>query len=189
VVERGAIVAGWVGLGMSVVAVIGLALVIPVQPLLFLWAPVGGALIGWYANARSERSRPWSRVLLNALYAGLVTALSLVLLYGAIRLLFVYADNGNPDFNRVDSNGQVIEPTCPVGPACTYARYVKAGRGAELEAFGVRDATSFESYALREQLNGSIALIVLTLGGALVGAAVVGLAGSAARKAAPRPAE
>jgi hypothetical protein len=184
VIDRGAIAAGWVGIGMSVVAVIGFALVIPVQPLLFAFAPIGGVLIGWYANARSERRHPWSRVIVNALYAGAVTALSLVLIYGAIRLIFIYADNGSPDFNRIDSKGQIVEPTCAVGPACTYARYLKAGRGPELEAFGVRDVASFESYALREQLNGSIALIVLTLGGAIIGAAFAGFTGSAARTAA-----
>lgn len=187
VLDPGAVFAGWVGLGMAVIAAISLALVFPVQALLFLFAPIGGLLIGWYANARAERRRPWSRVIVNAAYAGLVTALSLVLLYGAIRLLFVYADNGYPDFNRTDSNGVVIEPTCAVGPACTYARYVKAGRGPELEALGVRDAASFESYALREQLNGSIALLVLTIGGALAGGTFHWLTGTGARRPAPSP--
>jgi hypothetical protein len=189
VVDGGAIFAGWVGFGMSVVVAIGLALVIAIQSLVFLFAPVGGLLIGYYANARSGRRRPLQRALVNAVYAGLVTAVSLTLLYGAIRLLFVYADTGYPDFNRTDSEGRIIEPTCPVGPACTYARYVKAGRGDELVPLGVSDARSFESYALREQLNGSVALLVLTLGGSIVGGAFYALAGSPARRPAPRAGE
>ena len=163
--------AGWVGLGMSVVAAISLALVLAVQPLVFLFAPIGGLLIGYYANARSERRRPWSRVLGNAVYAGLVTALSLAVLYALLRLLFVYADNGYPDFNRTDAQGQATGQTCATGPACTYQRYVLAGRGPELERFGVADAASFERYALREQLNASLGLVLLTLAGAVVGAA------------------
>jgi hypothetical protein len=189
VVDPGAVFAGWVGLGMSVIAAISLALVFPVQPLVFLFAPIGGLLIGWYANARAERRRPLSRVVLNAVYAGLVTAVALVLLYGAIRLLFVYADTGYPDFNRTDRDGLVIEPTCQVGPACTYARYVRAGQGPELGTLGVTDAASFERYALREQLNGSIALVVLTMGGALAGGAFYAAAGTGARRPAPSPVE
>ena len=165
IVDAGAVFAGWVGLGMSVVVAISLALIIAVQPLLFLFAPIGGLLIGYYANARSGRRRPWGRVLANALYAGAVTALSLALLYGAVRLLFVFADDGYPDFNRAG------QESCSIGPDCTYRRYLRAGRGAELESLGVRDAPTFERYALREQVNGTLGLIALTLVGAAVGGA------------------
>jgi hypothetical protein len=175
-VDAGAVFAGWVGLGMSVIVAISFALILAVQPLLFLFAPVGGLLIGWYANARSGRQRPWSRLLANALYAGLVTALSLALFYAAVRLVFVYADDGYPDFNRAG------QETCAVGPDCTYRRYLRAGRGPELVALGVRDAASFQAYALREQLNGSIGLVVLTLGGAAVGAAYHGWVGTRNRQ-------
>jgi hypothetical protein len=175
-VDPGAVFAGWVGLGIAVVGAISLALVIAVQPLLFLFAPVGGLLIGYYANARSDRRRPWPRVVANALYAGAVTAISLVLLYGAVRLLFVFADDGYPDFNRPG------QETCALGPECTYKRYLRAGRGPELEALGVRDAATFQQYALREQLNGSLGLIALTLVGAGVGGLFYGAGGTPAQR-------
>ena len=66
VVDRGAIFAGWVGLGMAVVIAIAFELIIAVQTLVFLFAPIAGLLIGVYANARSERWRPLRRVIANA---------------------------------------------------------------------------------------------------------------------------
>ena len=73
VLDRGAIFAGWVGLGMAVVIAISFELIIAVQSLVFLLAIPAGLLIGFYADARSVRRRPWWRVLVNALYAGLLT--------------------------------------------------------------------------------------------------------------------
>jgi hypothetical protein len=105
-----------------------------------------------------------------------MAGLALALLYGALRLLFVYADNGYPDFN------QPGRPACAPGPACTYARYVAAGEGDELAAAGAVDAASFEAYLLREQLNGGLLLVGLALGGAVVGGAFVA-ATSRARRA------
>lgn len=171
VLDRGAIFAGWVGVGMAVLVAISLALIVAVQSLVFLFAPLGGLLIGYYANARSARRRPWWRLFTNAGYAALVTGFSLALLYGGLRLLFVYADTGYPDFNLPAT------PTCATGPGCTYQRYVKAGRAEELGRLGVTDAAAFERYVLREQLNGAVALMVLTLSGAAVGAALHGVAG------------
>jgi hypothetical protein len=178
-VDPGAIVAGWVGLGMAVVVAVGLALVIAIQPLVFLFAPVGGFLIGYYANSRASRRRPLQRALANVIYAGLVTALSLTLLYALIRLLFLYADTGT------DAEGRLIDPACGSGPACTYTRYIRAGHGPELQALGVTDARSFEAYALREQLNGSVALLVLTVTGAAGGGMLYALSATRVR---PSPA-
>ncbi|MBA3777755.1 MAG: hypothetical protein H0X16_00330 [Chloroflexi bacterium] len=169
--DRGAIFAGWVGLGMAVVIAISFELVVAIQSIVFMLAPVTGVLIGFYANARSERRRPWWRLFVNAAYAGLVTGLSLALLYGGIRLLFVYADNGYRDPGL---GGQII---CTTGPSCTYERYLDAGRGDELTRLGVSDAQTFERYVLAEQLNGALTLFGLTTGGALVGGALYGLAG------------
>ncbi len=172
-VDRGAIFAGWVGLGMGLVIAISFELIVAVQSIVFILAPLAGAVIGGYANVRSERWRPRSRVLANAAYAGLVTGVGLALLYVVLRLLFIYADTGYPAFNRTDpSTGQPTPPFCATGPACTYERYVAFGRGPELAAAGVTDAASFEPFVLREQLTGGLALIVLTLGGALVGGGI-----------------
>ncbi len=162
-VDQGAVFAGWVGLGVAFVVVVAFALIIPFQPLVFLLAPLCGLLIGWYANARSERRRPRRRALLNAAWAGVVTGLALAVLYVAIRLLFIYADTGAlPDGTSLD---------CRIGPECTYARHVAEGRGPELAAQGITDAASFEAAALREHAWAGAALLVVTLGGAIVAGA------------------
>jgi hypothetical protein len=168
---------------MSVMVAIGFELIVAIQSLVFLFAPVGGLFIGYYADARSRRSRPWWRVLSNAAYAGLVTALALALLYGGLRLLFVYADTGFPTYNRTDAAGNITGPTCPTGPGCTYQRYLDAGGGPELEALGISDVAAFERHLLAEQLNGGLILIGLTLGGALFG----GLAYGATARASSDP--
>jgi hypothetical protein len=180
-VDPGAIFAGWVGLGMAVVVAIGFELILAIQSLVFLFAPIGGLFIGYYADARSRRSRPWWRVLGNAAYAGLVTALALALFYGGLRLLFVYADTGFPTYNRTDAAGNASGPTCPTGPGCTYQRYLDAGGGAELAALGIRDVASFERHLLGEQLNGGLILVGLTLGGALAGGLAYGATARADR--------
>jgi len=160
--DRGAIFAGWVGLGMGLVIAIAFELIVAIQPLVFLLALPAGALIGAYANVRSERWRPRGRVLTNSAYAGLVTGVGLALLYVAIRLLFIYADSGY----RVDSQGGQL--ACSPGPGCTYERYLAAGRGPELTASGVSDAASSESFVLGEHLAGGLTLIALSTGGALM---------------------
>ena len=90
--DKGAILAGWVGIGVAIVVGISFALIIAVQPLVWLAAPIAGVLVGSYANHRSARWRPRWRVLANAAWAGLVTGVSLALFYAAVRLLFVYFD-------------------------------------------------------------------------------------------------
>lgn len=162
-VDRGAIFAGWVGLGMAVVIVIGFELIIAVQSLVFLAAPLAGAVIGAYANVRAGRWRPRLRALANAGYAGLVTGLALAAFYVALRLLFLYADSGAlPDRTTMD---------CTPGPGCGYERYVAAGRADELAAAGITDAASFEAASLREQARGGTMLLVLSLGGSVAAGA------------------
>jgi hypothetical protein len=172
VVDRGAIFAGWVGLGMAVVVAMGFELIVAVQSFVFIFAPIGGLLIGFYANARSERRRPWRRVMANALYAGLFTAISLAVLYAGIRLVFVYADSGYRDSTQ---GGPLV---CTPGPQCTYQRYIESGRGPELAAAGVTDAEAFEQFVLQEQLNGALIIIALVTGGALVGGLLYGAGSS-----------
>ena len=57
------------GIGMAIVVVIAFALIIPVQTLVFLAAPLCGLVIGNYANSRSGRWRPMRRVFANAAWA------------------------------------------------------------------------------------------------------------------------
>jgi hypothetical protein len=164
--DPGAIFAGWVGIGVAIVIVISFALVIAVQPLVWLAAPVAGLLVGSYANHRSARWRPRWRVLANAAWAGLVTGVSLALFYAAVRLLFVYFDAGY----RPESQGGQLD--CSRGPACVYMRYVAEGGGDELAAAHVTDAASFERAMLGEQLDGALLLTGLTLAGAIGAGAV-----------------
>jgi hypothetical protein len=169
-IDRGAVFAGYVGIGVALVLAITFELVWPIQPLVFLIAPLAGILVGAYANTRAERRRPWRRVVANSVYAGLVTGVGLAVLYASLRLLFVYADSGYRD------PGQGGQLTCRTGPDCTYQRMLGAGSGPDLEAAGVHDAASFEGLVLREQAGGAMLLVVMTVGGAVIGAIYKGLA-------------
>ena len=161
ILDPGAIFAGWVGLGMALVLAIAFELIIPVQTVVFLLAPLMGVLIGAYANVRAERWRPRARVLANAAYAGVVTGIGIAVLYVAIRLIFLYGDSGSlPDGTSL---------TCPTGPACTYARYVDAGQADELAGLGITDGQSFEAAAWRELMTTGAGLMILTAVGGVIG--------------------
>jgi len=164
VVDRGAIFAAWVGVGMAIVLGMAFELIIPVQALVFLLCVPMGVLIGVYANVRSERWRPRHRVLANATYAGLVTGLAMALFYVLIRLVFVYGDSGAlPDGTSL---------TCRTGPDCTYQRHVAVGQSGELAQIGITDGASYEAAAWRELVATGAGLLVLTLAGSAVGGAI-----------------
>jgi len=170
VVDRGAIFAGWVGVGMAVTIVISFLLVIPIEPIAWLLSPFAGLLIGYYANQRSNRrAGPWLRILVNGLYAGLLTAITFALLILAVKALFFFADSGYRDATQ---GGQV---TCSTGAECVYRRYLDSGRGPDLTAAGVTDAATFASFYWNQQLATALALVGLTMAGAAGGAAVYGL--------------
>ena len=169
VVDAGAVFAGWVGLGMALVIVIAFALIIPVQAIVFVLAPLAGAVIGVYANVRAERWRPRPKVLLNAAWAGFVTGVAIALFYVLIRLVFIYGDTGAlPDGTRIN---------CGSGPQCNYLRYVNAGQQADLAVVGIVDAATYEAAKWQELAVYGPGLVLLTIGGALAG----GLARSFAR--------
>ena len=162
---------------MALVLVIAFELIIPVQTLVFLLAPLMGVLIGVYANVRSERWRPRGRVLANAAYAAVITGVGIAVLYVALRLVFIYGDTGAlPDGTSL---------TCQTGPDCNYQRYVQTGQVDELSALGIVDGKSLESAAWRELLVTGAGLVVLTLIGGLIGGAARAL--SSPPKSAPLP--
>ncbi len=163
-IDRGAVFAGYVGLGMALVIAIAFELIIAVQSLVFIIAPIAGLLIGGYANQRSERWRPMKRVFANAVWAGLVSGIGLAVMYAALRLLFIFADTG-----PLPNGGQL---NCQAGPDCTYQRYVADGRAAELASYGVTDGPSFGAFALREQAKGAGLIVLLSLSGSLVAAGI-----------------
>jgi hypothetical protein len=104
------------------------------------------------------------RVFANAVWAGLVCSLGLAVMYVALRLLFIFGDDGSlPDGTKL---------TCQPGPECTYQRYVAEGKAAELTSYGVTDGPSFGAFALREQAKGAGLIVLLTLSGSLVAAGI-----------------
>ena len=167
VVDKGAIVAAYVGIGMAVTIGVSFLLVIPIEPIFwYLMIPVG-LLIGYYANQRADRrGGPWSRIVANGLFAGLVTAVTGALLLLAVKALFFAADNGYRD----PALGGPI--TCQAGADCVYRRYLDQGQGGDLAAAGVTDADSFARVYWRQQLETAGLLVVLptiaALGGGLL---------------------
>ncbi len=134
IVDRGAINAAYVGIGMALTIAVSFLLVIPIEPIYWLLALPAGLLIGYYANQRSDRrAGPWSRILANALLAGVATGLTLAALLLVVKALFFFGDNGFPDYNRADpETGQPVPPFCDPGANCVYSRYLAAGRGPRL---------------------------------------------------------
>jgi hypothetical protein len=175
-IDHGAIVAGWVGVGMAATIAISFLLVIPIEPIYWLLAPCAGLLIGYYANQRSLTPRgAWVRIVVDALYAGIVTGVTLVLFLLVVKALFFYADSGYPSFNRVDAQGQPTPPYCQGGPGCVYARYLADGRGPQLEAAGVTDLASFTDLYWQQQLATSGLVLVLAVVGSAFGGFVYGV--------------
>jgi len=169
-VDRGAITAAYVGIGMAVTIVVSFLLVIPIEWVIWMLALPSGLLIGYYANQRSDRrAGPWGRILVNGLFAGIVTGLTAAALILLIKGLFFFADNGYRD------PGLGGSLTCATGAECVYARYLDLGRGPELAAAGVTDAGSFTTFYWTAQLQSAGMLIVLTTLGGLGGATIYGV--------------
>jgi len=171
-VDRGAIVAAYVGIGMAVVIAISFLLVIPIEPVYWFLAPLAGLLIGYYANSRSDRrAGPWGRILVNGLFAGVVTAITIVVLLLAVKALFFAADDGYRDA----SVGPPL--SCTSGAGCVYARYLDLPDGpAKLASQGVTNVATFTTFYWNQQLATAETLLVVTLAGALGGAVLYGLA-------------
>jgi hypothetical protein len=175
IVDRGAITAAYVGIGVAVTVVASFLLIIPIEPVIWLLAVPAGLVIGYYANQRSDRrAGPWSRILRNGVFAGLVTGLTTALLVLILKVIFFYADSGYPDFNRV-VEGQSVPPYCQTGADCVYRRYVALGRDADLRAAGAVDGDSFGALYWNQQFVVAGALLMATTAGGLGGAVAYGL--------------
>jgi hypothetical protein len=188
--SRPGVVAGLVGIGVVAVVVVGFELILAVQAVVFLLALPVGLLIGWYAVERERRAPAaasvavpsgrsaaprigWGRALGSGLVAGLITGLSLAVLYVLIRLLFLYLDNGF----RAGGPPYV----CWLGPECGYQRALdEPSLRAALDDVGVHDAGGYAAYFLESQALGGTALLVLVLGGSLTGSAAHRAASSGA---------
>ena len=169
-VDRGAITAAYVGIGMAVTIVVSFLLVIPIEWVIWMLALPSGLLIGYYANQRSNRrAGPWGRILVNGLFAGIVTGLTAAVLILLIKGLFFYADNGYRDPGL---GGPIA---CQAGADCVYQRYLQAGRGPEFVTAGVTDAASFTGFYWSEQFSSAGTVLVLTALGGLGGAGLYGV--------------
>ena len=177
-VDRGAVIAAYVGIGMAVTIAVSFILIIPIEPLIWLLTVPSGLLIGYYANQRSDRrAGPWSRILRNGVFAGAVTGLSFAALILLLKAIFFFADTGYPDFNRIDpATGQVVPPTCSTGADCVYARYLALGRGSELQAAGAVDSASFSTLYWQQQFTVAATLFIVTTASGLAGAVLYGVA-------------
>jgi hypothetical protein len=190
-IDRGAITAGYVGIGMAVTIALSFLLVIPIEPIYWLLALPAGLLIGYYANQRSDRrAGPWSRIIANAGYAGLATALTMAAFLLVVKALFFFGDGGYPDFNRIDAKTrQPVPPSCQSGAGCVYARYLLVGDGPQLAAAGITDAPTFTTFYWGQQAASTGTVLVLTLVGGLGGGVLYGVfrpkGASPARTASP----
>ena len=184
-IDRGAIGAAWVGLGMAVTIGVSFLLVIPIESIYLLLSLPAGVLMGYYANARSERAGgPWKRVILNSLFAGLVTGITYAVLLLAVKGLFFSIDGGYRD----NSTGGPL--ACETGADCVYQRYLAAGQGPAFEANGITDVESFTAFYWTQQLSNAGMTLALSTGGALMGGLMFGFSnrrkpGDAADAAAP----
>jgi hypothetical protein len=190
IVDRGAITAAYVGIGMAVTIGVSFLLVIPIEPIFLLLALPAGMLIGYYANQRSDRrAGPWSRIVVNALFAGLATALTFAALLLFVKALFFFADNGYRDYAQ---GGQVTidrddgRPTpCQSGAECVYRRYIDDARGGELRAAGIADADAFMAFYWGQQLSTAGTVVLLTTVGGLIGGLAYGATRPKAARRAP----
>ena len=173
IVDRGAITAAYVGIGMAVTIAISFLLIIPIEPIVWLLALPSGLLIGYYANQRSDRrAGPWLRIVANGLFAAVVTGLTMAALLLAVKALFFFADNGYRD---ASAGGPIA---CSPGADCVYQRYLLVDDGARkpaLEAAGATDVATFTSFYWSSQVSPVALVIVISTIGGLGGALAYGL--------------
>lgn len=170
IADRGAVLAAYVGIGMALTIGVSFLLIIPIEPLIWLFALPSGVMIGYYANARSNRRLgPWHRIMTNALFAAAVTGLTAALLLLAIKGLFFFADNGYRD------PGLGGSLTCQTGADCVYQRYLDADRGAEMASIGVTDASTFTGFYWGEQFGTAGSVFILTVIGGVIGGGLYGV--------------
>jgi hypothetical protein len=168
-IDRGALTAAYVGVGMAVTIGLSFLLIIPIEPIYWALAIPTGLLIGWYAGVRSGRARgEWRRIIGNAAFAGLATGLALAIFLLAVKALFFFADDGYRDPGL---GGRV---SCTGGADCVYRRYLER-EGDALRAIGVSDASTFSAYYWAQQAATAELLVVVPTAFALIGGVVYGL--------------
>ena len=170
VVDRGAVVAAYVGIGMAVTIGVSFLLVIPIEPIYWALTLPAGVLIGYYANQRSDRraGAMW-RIASNAVFASAVTGVTFALLLLAVKGLFFLADSGYRDTSMGGSL------TCQPGADCVYQRYLADGRGADLARAGITDVGTFTQFYWSQQLSTGGLLVAVAVAGGVGGGLVYAL--------------
>lgn len=169
IVDRGAVTAAFVGIGMAVTIGVSFLLVIPIEPVYWALSVPAGLLIGYYADARSGRGRgEWRRILANSLFAGVVTGLTLAALLIGVKALFFAADDGYRDPGL---GGRI---SCQTGGDCVYRRYLQDQPEA-LAAAGVTDAATFSTFFWAQQWSTAALLVGLSTGFGVLGGAMYGV--------------
>jgi hypothetical protein len=172
--DRRALPAVFVGIGMALTIGVSFLLVIPIEPVYWLLSILAGLLIGYYANTRAARRRgEWLPILGNGVVSGLATGLTLAALLLGVKALFFNLDNGYPDFNRTDRQGNAIPPACSPGGDCVYQRYLKV-HGDQLAAAGISDAEDFGRAYWAQQSEIAGLLVAAATGFGLFGAVAYG---------------
>jgi hypothetical protein len=167
-VDRAALPAAFVGIGMAVTIGISFLLVIPIEPISWVLSAPAGLLIGYYANTRAARGRgEWLPILGNGIVSGLATGLTLAVLLLAVKGLFFFADDGYRD---ADAGGRI---SCAPGADCVYQRYLLQ-QGDALKAAGVTNADSFSTFYWSQQWETAGALVASSTGLGLLGAVFFG---------------
>ena len=167
-VDRGAITAAFVGIGMAVTIGVSFLLVIPIEPIYWALSVPAGLIIGYYADARSGRGRgAWGRILANSLFAGLVTGLTLGALLIGVKALFFAADDGYRDPGSVAGS--------PVRPAAT-ASISATGRANPMPSPrpASRTPPSFTTFYWAQQWTTATLLFGLSTGFGLAGGVMYG---------------
>jgi len=180
IVDRGAITAAYVGIGMAVTIGISFLLVIPIEPVYWYLTVPAGLLIGYYANQRSDRGTgPWRRIVANAAFAGAVTAVTTALLLLGVKALFFAADDGYRDpglGGRIVIEKDDGRPVaCAQGAQCVYLRYIDEGRGPDLDAAGVSGPAPFAGFYWNQQLATAALLLALSTGSGIGGGMLFGV--------------
>jgi hypothetical protein len=181
-VDRGAIVAAYVGIGVAITLALSFLLIIPIEPIYWYLAVPAGLLVGYYANARSGRGAgAWGRFVANSLVAGVATGLTMGALLLGVKALFFAADDGYRDA------GQGGRIQCQTGADCVYRRYAEV-KGDALRGLGVTDAASFSSLYWSQQWTTAGVLLGLATASAVVGGLMYGATRPRAGRAiAPEP--
>ena len=179
-VDRGAIIAAYVGIGMAVTIAISFLLVIPIEPIYWLLALPSGLLIGYYANQRATGGPGRGRGSCStALFAGRRHGADAGGVPAArVKALFFFARqrlSGLQPGRSGDARASDPAGVCHRGAGCVYARYLAIGRGPELAAAGMIDAASFTAFYWGQQVSAAGTCSCSTVLGGLGGGVLYGV--------------